>query len=284
MAVNNHVHSHEHGLPLNTTEWLEIHHQCKEHERKKMIQDLHIRLGSFVVDAGCGPGLWIPLLVQAAGPQGYVLGIDMSPDALITAQRDHAQTQYRQQIQFKRSMIDQLPLAHRSVDLVFSANVSQYLPDPVATFATIGPFLKEGGRLVVKDIDYSTLHFTGLDPALQDRVFQARYRWEQDRSRYGYAFEDSWVGSKLAGYLSTAGYKDVQECRYPLIRTGPLSEIFLFYLRGVAEWFISEDAPYLAREDGARWLDIFTNHISSIVQQSYFAYTETEYVVSGVWK
>ena len=87
MAVNNLVHVNESGLPLNAIEWLETHHNSKAVEREQMVRDLHLKRGSYVVDAGCGPGLWTPLLARAIGPRGHITGIDISPAALITAQQ-----------------------------------------------------------------------------------------------------------------------------------------------------------------------------------------------------
>src|SRR6266700_1819722 len=58
MAVDSLVHVNESGLPLNAIEWLETHHRSKAPEREQMIRDLHLKKGSYVVDAGCGPGHW----------------------------------------------------------------------------------------------------------------------------------------------------------------------------------------------------------------------------------
>jgi ubiquinone/menaquinone biosynthesis C-methylase UbiE len=281
MAVKNVVHVNECGLPLNAVEWLERHHQSKALEREKMIQDLCVEPDSFIVDAGCGPGLWTPLLAQAVGPQGHILGIDIATEALITAQSRCSQSSYRHLVQFKHGTLDQLPLAYDSVDLIFSANVSQYLVDPVATFAAMGPYLKQGGRLVIKDIDFGKMYLQGVDEILQERIFQARWRWEQERVQYGYAFEDSWVGSKLVGYLRAAGYKDVQERTYSIVRRSPLSDDSRFYLRGIAEWFVCEGAPYVSREDISRWLDAFSG--TTVIDHEAFVSEEIEYVVSGNW-
>jgi ubiquinone/menaquinone biosynthesis C-methylase UbiE len=282
MAVKSVVHINECGLPLNAIEWLDRHHQSKAFEREKMIEDLHVEPGSSIVDAGCGPGLWTPLLAQAVGPQGHILGIDISAEALVTAQRRCAHSHYRHRVQFKRATLDQLPLAHSSVDLIFSANVSQYLANPVATFAAMGPYLKRGGRLVIKDIDFGKTRFQGVDVTLQERVFQARLRWEEERIRSGYTFEDSWVGSKLAGYLRAAGYKNIEERTYPIVRRSPLSEDSRFYLQGIAEWFVCEGAPYLSHEDVSLWLNTFHNHVSTVMDQEDFVSEEIEYVVSGI--
>lgn len=283
MAVNNVVHVNEYGLPLNAIGWLIKHHQSKAHERRQMIRDLHLKRGSFVIDAGCGPGLWTPLLAQAVGPNGHILGIDISAEALITAQSRSTNTWYRRQIQYKQARLEQLPVDYGAVDLIFSANVSQYLPDPVTTFAAMGPYLKPEGRLVIKDIDFGSMRFHTIDPGLQARVFQARERWELTRVAQGYSFEDSWVGSKLAGYLRAAGYKDVQEKTYRIIRRYPLPQNFRFYLQGIGEWFVSENAPYLSREDVTQWLHCFSNAAQNVLDQETFVSEETEFVVSGTW-
>jgi ubiquinone/menaquinone biosynthesis C-methylase UbiE len=283
MAVDNVVHVNECGLPLNAIEWLVTHHESKAFERECMIRDQHIAQGSLVVDAGCGPGLWTPLLAQAIGPEGSILGIDISTEALVTAQKRSAHAWYRSQVQYKRAVLEQLPVDHGAADIIFSANVSQYLDDPVATFAAMGPYLKDGGRLIVKDIDFGTMRFHNIDPALQARVFQARERWEQVRVEQGYAFEDSWVGSKLAGYLRAAGFTNVQEHMYRVRRKNPLPANFRYYLLGIAEWFTCEGAPFLSGEDITNWLQCFFDEKQNVLDKENFLYEETEFVVSGMW-
>jgi len=284
MAVNHVVHVNECGLPLNAIEWLVTHHQSKASERGQMIRDLQLKPGCLVVDAGCGPGLWTPLLAQAIGSTGQIIGIDISPEALVTAQRRSTNKWYRRQVQYKRASLEQLPIERGSVDNIFSANVSQYLSDPVATFASMGPYLVDGGRLVVKDIDFGTMHFSTIDPQLQARVLRARERWEQERVSHGYAFEDSWVGSRLAGYLRTAGFQNVEEKTYRIQRNYPLPKNFRRYLQGIGEWFVCEGAPHLASDDVESWLQCFLHKTDAALDQDTFVSEETEYVVSGTWQ
>jgi ubiquinone/menaquinone biosynthesis C-methylase UbiE len=283
MAVNNPVHVNESGLPLNAIEWLEIHHRSKAPEREQMIRDIQFRRSSKVVDAGCGPGLWTPLIARAIGLQGHLLGVDISSEALVTAQRRSQGKWYQRLVRYKQSTLEQLPVSFGSVDTIFSANVSQYLCDPVSTFAAMSRYLVPGGRLVIKDIDFGTLRFYNIDPALQARVFQARERWEQQRVDAGYAFEDSWVGSKLACYLKAAGYQEVQEKSYHIVRQYPLSEDFRTYLQGITEWFVCEGAPLLDEEDLVNWLECFADGEQCVLDKDTFISEETEYVVTGVW-
>jgi ubiquinone/menaquinone biosynthesis C-methylase UbiE len=283
MTVESVVYVNECGLPLNAVEWLETHHRSKAQEREQMIRDLDLKKGSFVVDAGCGPGLWTPLLACAIGPRGQILGVDIALEALVTAQQRNKNEWYRQQVQYKLAPLERLPIQHEQADVIFSANVSQYLPDPVATFAAMGPYLKRGGRLVIKDIDFGTMRFSNIAPDLQARVFQARECWEQERTKQGYAFEDSWVGSKLAGYLHAAGYRDVQERKYRIERSYRLCADYRFYLQGIADWFVCEGAPYLDSEDVTNWLQCFHDEHHTVLDQKTFLSEETEFVVSGVW-
>jgi ubiquinone/menaquinone biosynthesis C-methylase UbiE len=283
MAASNLVHSNEYGLPLNAIEWLETHHNSKAQERGQMIRDLHLRSGSLVVDAGCGPGLWTPLLAKAIGGTGRIIGVDISTEALVTAQHRSQDKPYRRQVQYKCAPMEQLPLPRGSADVIFSANVSQYLPDPSATFADMGQYLKCGGQLIIKDIDFGTMRFHNIDSALQARVFQARERWERERVSVGLPFEDSWVGSKLAGYLRAAGYEDVQEKSYRIVRTYPLPADFRVYLQGIAEWFVCEGAPLLVGEDIINWLQCFLDNTQNFLDKATFMSEETEFVVSGTW-
>lgn len=281
MAVNNPVYVNESGLPLNAIEWLETHHRSKAPEREQMIRDLKIKKGSYVVDAGCGPGLWIPLLARAIGRRGRITGVDISPEALVTAQQRNQG--HSEQVQYKLGSIAQLPVQQGSVDFIFSANVSQYLPDPVETFRAMGCYLKPGGRIAIKDIDFGSMHFYSVDSGLQERVFSARKRWERIRVNEGYAFEDSWVGGKLAGYLEEAGFEKVQERRYRIVRRYPLPEDFRFYLQGITRWFVCEGAPLLSRKDEQAWLDLFMDGPDCVLDSEAFVSEETEYMVSGVW-
>ena len=147
----------------------------------------------------------------------------------------------------------------------------------------MGRYLTRGGRLVIKDIDFGTMRFHNIETGLQARVFQAREQWESLRLDEGYAFEDSWVGSKLASYLRAAGYENVQEKSYRILRKYPLPTEFRCYLQGIAEWFVSEGAPLLAGEDITNWLQCFLHETQNVLDQESFTSEETEFIVTGVW-
>ena len=283
MAIERTLHRNECGLPLNAIEWLVTHHSSKLAERERMIQDLQLPHGSKIVDAGCGPGLWTPLLAKAIGPRGRIIGVDLSAEALVTARQRGRGQWYEGQVSYKQGPLEHLPVACGSAHTSFSANVSQYLPEPVETFAALGRYLLPGGLLAIKDIDFGTLRFSGVDPALQAQIFQARQRWERERVSQEYVFEDSWVGAKLAGYLRAAGYEDVREITYTIKRQAPLPTNFRAYLQGIVSWFVCEGAPFLNRTEVRAWLDAFADGAQCAFDQPSFCFEETEYMVTGRW-
>ncbi len=47
--------------------------------RRKAVELLNLKEGDRVLDVGCGPGGSFPFLVDAVGPSGQVVGVDISP-------------------------------------------------------------------------------------------------------------------------------------------------------------------------------------------------------------
>lgn len=50
--------------------------------RKRAVKQLHLKRGDLVVDVGCGTGLNFPWLQEAVGPQGKIIGVDLT-DAML---------------------------------------------------------------------------------------------------------------------------------------------------------------------------------------------------------
>lgn len=53
--------------------------------RREAVARLELAAGQTVVDVGCGGGLSFPLLAEAVGAEGSVIGADQSPDMLAVA-------------------------------------------------------------------------------------------------------------------------------------------------------------------------------------------------------
>lgn len=53
--------------------------------RRRLIARLNLKPGDVVLDVACGTGLNFPLIHEAIGPDGRLIGIDLSPDMLAIA-------------------------------------------------------------------------------------------------------------------------------------------------------------------------------------------------------
>jgi len=56
-----------------------------ERYRREIVDELPLRRGDVVIDAGCGTGLCLPSLRERVGPEGTVIGVDAAPDMLAVA-------------------------------------------------------------------------------------------------------------------------------------------------------------------------------------------------------
>lgn len=57
------------------------------HYRRLAVKGLGLQRGACVVDLGCGTGLNFPLLEKAVGPEGRIIGVDLSADMLQQARQ-----------------------------------------------------------------------------------------------------------------------------------------------------------------------------------------------------
>jgi arsenite methyltransferase len=111
----------------------------------------HIEPGSVVLDLGCGAGTDLLIAAQMARPDGRVIGVDMTP-AMLTRAAASARAMGLANIELHESLIETLPVADASVDVVISNGVIDLVPDKEAVFAEIDRVLRPGGRLQLADV------------------------------------------------------------------------------------------------------------------------------------
>lgn len=101
--------------------------------------------GDLALDVGCGTGRALPALAAAVGPDGRVLGVDLTPamlEAACSAGRDGCAT-------LLVADARRLPVPDAVAGLVFAAGLIQHLPDPAGGLAELARATRPGGRLVI---------------------------------------------------------------------------------------------------------------------------------------
>jgi arsenite methyltransferase len=107
--------------------------------------------GSVVLDLGCGAGTDLLIAAQMTGPAGRAIGVDMTP-AMLERAAASAGEMGLANVELHESLIESLPLADASVDVLISNGVIDLVPDKDAVLDEIDRVLRPGGRLQLADV------------------------------------------------------------------------------------------------------------------------------------
>jgi SAM-dependent methyltransferase len=110
-----------------------------------------VERGQVVLDLGCGAGTDLLVAAQMVGPEGRVIGVDMTP-AMLERARQSAAAMGLANVVLHESLIESLPLPDESVDVVISNGVIDLVPDKDAVFSELDRVLQPGGRLQLADV------------------------------------------------------------------------------------------------------------------------------------
>ena len=153
-----------------------------------------LQSGETVLDLGSGAGFDSFLAANKVGPEGRVIGVDMTQDMIERAEENAQKGSYTN-VEFKLGEIEDIPVADGVVDVILSNCVINLSPDKGKVFQEAYRVLKPGGRLAISDI----VATAEIPP-----------EYKEDLALYSAFVSGALLISDLEDILAEAGFKDIQ--------------------------------------------------------------------------
>lgn len=118
--------------------------------RRRAADALDLSRGDAVVEVGCGTGANLPHLRERVGPDGRVVGVDLTPGMLARARRRVARRGW-ENVHVLRGDAARPPTPAEGADAVLATFLVGMLDDPPAAVSTWADLVGDGGRVALLD-------------------------------------------------------------------------------------------------------------------------------------
>jgi ubiquinone/menaquinone biosynthesis C-methylase UbiE len=119
-------------------------------QRVRTVQALRLRPGDSVVDVACGTGLNFSLIEQAIGPEGRIVGVDLT-DAMLTRAQQRIESNGWHNVTLVQADAARFDFP-AEVDAIVSTYALSHVPECGDVIAHGAEALSPGGRWVVLDL------------------------------------------------------------------------------------------------------------------------------------
>ncbi|MBP7001475.1 methyltransferase domain-containing protein [Amaricoccus sp.] len=129
--------------------WAAMHEATDRHMQEigaLVLERLDARPGERIIDLGCGAGTTTRAIAEAVGPEGHVLGVDVSGDLAAQARRIVAGLPQAEVILADAA---RHAFAPGRADALFSRHGCMFFADPAAAFANLRRGLRPGARVAL---------------------------------------------------------------------------------------------------------------------------------------
>ena len=169
-------------------------------QRRRAVGALGLQAGDTVVDVACGTGQNFPLIEHAIGPEGRIIGVDLTDAMLAQAQRRIERNGWRN---IRLVQADAADFAFPAeVDAILSTYALSHVPESADVIAHGAASLSHGGRWVVLDLkapESAPRWLTQLGITFGRRLgsideWMGRRPWEEIRdAMQGALVDPSWI-------------------------------------------------------------------------------------------
>ena len=171
-----------------------------------------------VLDIGCGPGDLSFLAAGFVGPEGSVLGIDRSEDAVALA-RQRALSADLTNVRFETGNLENLEQQQQTFDALVGRLIMVHMNDPATLLKDLASRIRPGGLIILQEWDISSC---GSYP--QVPLYNQCGEWI--RQAFTRAGVDLRLGTRLHSIFTDAGSPRPESLGGTRVESGPDSEIY----------------------------------------------------------
>lgn len=132
---------------------------------RELVERAAVKAGEHVLDVGCGRGAALFAAVDAVGPTGSVIGIDLAPTMVdLTRTEIAARGLANAQVRMDDAEAPNFPPS--SFDVVLANLVIFFLPDPAAALRNYATLLLPGGRVAFSSFGAEDHRYRGAMDAI----------------------------------------------------------------------------------------------------------------------
>ncbi len=238
------------GQPMTASAGLDAHFAMARAEYEAMCRSVGIQPGWRVLDAGCGPGGFLPIIADLVGPGGSIAALDLAPENAAMAEERARAWQLSCPVAVRVGTVTALPYPDDTFDAVWCANTLMYVADAemVQALAEMRRVVRPGGLIAVKESDPSAHCVLPGDPLLVARFRDARAR-ASAHGAHGMRARATYQ------WLKHAGLVEVRQRLVPIERFAPFDAAtqggYTMAYRLFAQWAAA--LPVLSEADRAAW-------------------------------
>jgi len=176
--------------------------------------------GMRVLDVGCGPGDVSFLAARLVGPEGTVIGVDKSPEAIELARERTAAVGLTNVRFLTQDLSDSELVLDESVDALIGRLVLQYFADPALLLRHLLTCVKPGGLVAFQEVDAKDEVYSEPVCPVYETALQ---RIRQTFTRIG---AEARAGHRLAQMFQAASLPAPQMILHERVERGPDSPIY----------------------------------------------------------
>jgi len=230
------------SVPMAGQSWLEKHFAVNRQMYEATVRAAGFQPGWHVLDAGSGPGSYLPLLAQIVGPSGRLTAMDVEADHVAAIER--LAPSLPCPIAARTGSVLELPFADAAFDAVWLSNTSVYFTDDefLRILAELRRVVRPGGLVAVKDPDMDLYRVRPLEPWIYAHYIEACMRGGD--KPFAKLIRGIMRAGGLRRYLERAGLANVRQQSFMQEIWAPLKPLerewimeFLTYYRDTAEEF-----------------------------------------------